>query len=164
MPMGVPMPTRRRALLALVVAALAACAGSRHVEGPAAPREPGTATAAIVVPSPVRLRVGDGPLSKPMANPVLGKAALVLRFPAECEGVTAALVVERVEGTTRRPWLALEARVRPDGTLPLLGIEPGAYFVTATPRGAKALVGGAEVGPQESREVALRVQAAAPAR
>lgn len=164
MPMGVPMHSRRRALFAAFLVAFAACVGSGHGNGPAPTRETEPANAAIAVPTHVRLRVGDGPVSKPMPNPVLGKAALLLRFPVACEGVMTALVVERVEGSVRKPWLSLEVRVRPDGTLPLLGLEPGAYVVTATPRGAKALVGGAEVGAQESREVALRVEAAAPSR
>lgn len=164
MPMGVPMPTRRRALLAALVAGLAACAGSGHGARSATARETGPANAAIAAPANVRLRVGDGPLSKPMANPVLDKAALVLRFPEDWQGQMTHVVVERVREDAREPWLALDVRVRADATIPLLGLEPGAYLVTATPKSGRSLTGGAEVGARQSCDVLLRSDAAAPAR
>lgn len=164
MPMGVAMHSRRRAFLAALVAALAACAGSGHGARSVEVRETGQANTALDTPANVRLRIGDGPLSKPMANPVLGKAALVLRFPADWQGQMAKVVVERVRSGQREPWLALDVRVRPDATMPLLGLEPGAYLVTATPKNGRPLTGGAEVGAQESGSVLLRSDAAAPTR
>lgn len=164
MPMGVPMHPRSRALSAMVLAVICACAGTPPREVARQAANGATAEAALEGPPMVRLQVGDGPISKPVVHPAFGKAALVLRFPEECAGAAADVVVERVQDRVRTPWLTLALRVRPDGSVPIAGLDAGAYVVTARPAVGPQLVGSAEVAPAESRAIELRAAPAAPRR
>jgi len=77
---------------------------------------------------PVMVREAGGELRGPYA--LAAGDATRLRLPAAVAGRRVALVVQRYRGAgLREDWLSATVRVRDDATLPLLGLQPGRYFV-----------------------------------
>ncbi len=117
------------ALLTLV-AAIAACSGPRSRRDP-----PAMAAASVQAPELVRLRIGDGPMGPPIANPALQPTVLELAFPAEFAGRRVDLEVDRCRGADRVPWLHIAPLVPADGALRIAGVPAGRYELRAVVAG-----------------------------
>lgn len=102
---------------------------SYYLQPPAAPAA--AATEAVARPGLVVLQDASGRRSQPW-HPAAASAVLMLDFGVQLrqQRVSVTLWQLQADGTRQQPaWLALEPRLRRDGTVPIAGLPAGSYDV-----------------------------------